>query len=62
MNEIMSHVLAVWASPVEAIIAFVILAGVVFWLYKWAQHAPQARDAEGHIGEAQPGRRPLTLS
>ena len=27
MNEIMSYVLAVWASPVQAVIAFLILAG-----------------------------------
>ena len=61
MNEVMTYVLAVWASPVQAVIAFLILAGAAFWLYKWAQHEPQAPDAEEHIGEAQPRRRPLTL-
>ena len=52
MNEIMSYVLAVWASPVQAVIAFLILAGAVFWLYKWARHEPQAPDTGEHIGEA----------
>lgn len=53
MNEIMSYVLAVWASPVHAVIAFAILAGIGFWLYKWALHEPQAPDTEEHIGGAQ---------
>ena len=48
MNEITSYVLAVWASPVQAVIAFLILAGVVFWLYKWARR----RTLKDHIGEA----------
>jgi hypothetical protein len=57
----MSYVLAVWASPEQAVIAFVILAGVVFWLYKWVQHEPQAPDTEGHIGDAQPRRTSLIV-
>ena len=61
MNEVMTYVLAVWASPVQAVIAFLILAGAVFWLYKWARHEPQAPDTEEHIGEAQPRRTPLTV-
>ena len=61
MNEIMMYVLAAWASPVEAAIAFSILAGVVFWLYKCARHEPQAPDTEEHIGEAQPRRAPLAV-
>jgi hypothetical protein len=61
MNEVMIYVLAVWASPVQAVIALLILAGVVFWLYKWGRHEPQAPDAEGHIGKDQPRRRPLTV-
>jgi hypothetical protein len=40
MNEVMTYVLAVWASPVQAVIAVLILAGAVSWLYKWAQHEP----------------------
>ena len=28
MNEIMGYALAVWASPVQAVIVFTILAGV----------------------------------
>ena len=61
MNEVMTYVLAVWASPVQAVIAFVILAGVVLCLYKWAQHEPQALDTEEHIGDAQPRRTPLIV-
>lgn len=41
MNEVMTYVLAVWASPVQAVIAFLILAGALYWLYKWAQHEPR---------------------
>jgi hypothetical protein len=61
MNEVMSYVLAVWASPVYAVIAFAILAGIGFWLYKWVQHKPQTPDTEEHIGEAEPRRTPLPL-
>jgi hypothetical protein len=59
MNEVMRYVLAVWASPVEAVIAFLILAGAVFWLYKWARHDPQTPDTAEQIGEAEPRRTPL---
>ncbi|MFH0342337.1 MAG: hypothetical protein ACHBNF_09460 [Chromatiales bacterium] len=51
MNAFMSYVLTLWASPVQGVIVFAILAGVVFWLYKWAKHEPQAPDTEEHIGE-----------
>ncbi len=54
MNEFLNYALGVWASPVQAVIIFAILAGVVFGLYKWAQHKPQAPDTEERIGEAQP--------
>lgn len=50
MYDFMGYALTVWASPVEAVIVFAILAGVVFGLYKWAKHEPQAPDTEEHIG------------
>ncbi|MGH8509724.1 MAG: hypothetical protein ACREVH_13565 [Gammaproteobacteria bacterium] len=50
MNAFMSYVLTVWASPVQAVIVFAILAGVVFGLYRWAKHEPQAPDTEEQIG------------
>jgi hypothetical protein len=61
MNEVMTYVLAVWASPVQAVTAFLILAGAVFWLYKWAQHEPRTPDTGKHIGEADPSRTPLPV-
>ncbi|MGH8469035.1 MAG: hypothetical protein ACREVY_08690 [Gammaproteobacteria bacterium] len=54
MSTFMSYVLTLWASPVQAVIVFAILAGVVFGLYKWVQQEPKAPDIEEHIGEAQP--------
>jgi hypothetical protein len=51
MNEVMTYVLAVWASPVQAVIAVLILAGAVSLLYKWAQHEPRTPDTGKHIGE-----------
>ena len=41
MNEIMGYALAVWASPVQAVIVFTILAGVGYGLYTWVQHEPK---------------------
>ncbi len=41
MNEIMGYALAVWASPVQAVIVFAILAGVGCGLYRWVQHEPK---------------------
>ncbi len=61
MNEVMTYVLAVWASPVQAVIAFLILAGAVFWLYKWTQHEPRTPHTGKHIGEADPRRMPLPV-
>jgi large-conductance mechanosensitive channel len=60
MNEVMTYIL-VWASPVQAVIAFLILAGAVFWLYEWAQHERRTRDTAKHIGEADPRRTPLPV-
>ncbi len=60
MNEVITYVLAVWASPVQAVVAFLILAGVVFWLYKWAQE-PQAQDTENTSARLSHGRTPLTV-